>query len=143
MVEIERYRAEHLAGIIRLCEAEGWPSLPEDHARAQRVLTAPGVTTVVALDGEAVVGFAQMLGDGEVQAFLASMAVDHAYRRQGVARRLVTEGLRLAAGDRVDLLSEDEAMPFYESFPHFRKPGFRLYPFHEERADSSAADPGD
>ncbi|MCK9487154.1 MAG: GNAT family N-acetyltransferase [Dehalococcoidia bacterium] len=141
MVEIERYRAEHLAGILRLCKAEGWPSFPDDPVRAQRVLTAPGVTTVVALDGEAVVGFAQMFSDGELQAFLANMAVDSARRRQGVARLLVTEGLRLAGGERVDLLSEDDAVGFYESFPHFRKPGIRLYPFHEDSVEDSTDTP--
>jgi hypothetical protein len=34
-------------------------------------LTAPGVTSVVSVDGERVVGFADMLSDGEIQAFLA------------------------------------------------------------------------
>ncbi|MCY1140223.1 hypothetical protein OWR29_19665 [Actinoplanes sp. Pm04-4] len=56
------------------------------------------------------------------------MAATH--RRTGVARNLVTEALRQAGGERVDLLSEDAAAPFYRSFPHFEKPGFRLYPFH-------------
>ena len=41
------------------------------------------------------------------------------------------EALRLSGAERVDLLSEDGAVDFYESFPHFRKPGFRLYPFHQ------------
>lgn len=44
---------------------------------------------------------------------------------------MVVEALRLAGAERVDLLSEDEPVAFYESFPHFRMPGFRLYPFHE------------
>jgi ribosomal protein S18 acetylase RimI-like enzyme len=92
---------------------------------------APGVTTVVAVDQEAVVGFAEVFSDGEIQAFLANVAVDEAHRGKGVGRALVVEALRLAGAERVDLLSEDEAVAFYESFPHFRMPGFRLYPFHE------------
>lgn len=43
--------------------------------------------------------------------------------------------LRRAGGDRIDLLSEDDAAGFYESFPHRRKPGFRLYPFYEEEGN--------
>lgn len=128
MTVIERFRAEHLDGVVRLCEAEGWPSFPADPARALRVLAAPGVTTVVAVDGVRVVGFAQILSDGELQAFLASFAVAKEARGRGIARHLLVEGFQLSGGERIDLLSEDDATAFYESFPHRRKPGFRLYP---------------
>ena len=96
-----------------------------------RILTAPGVTTVVAVNEGEVVGFAQLLSDGELQAFLASIAVDARFRGRGVGRALVEEALRLGGGTRIDLLSEDASVGFYERFPHFRKPGYRLYPFHE------------
>ena len=48
---------------------------------------APGVTTVVAVDQEAVVGFAEVFSDGEIQAFLANVAVDEAHRGKGSAVR--------------------------------------------------------
>jgi predicted N-acetyltransferase YhbS len=129
--EIRRFSRDHLDGVLRLCEAEGWPSFPEDPERAVRVLTAPGVTTVVAVEGGDVVGFAQLFSDGEIQAFLGNLAVDAAVRGKGLGRSLVLEALRLAGGQRVDLLSEDGAVEFYERFPHLRKPGYRLYPFHD------------
>ena len=75
-MEILRLLPEHLDGVLALCVAENWPSLPEDPARAMRILTAPGVTTVVAVNEGEVVGFAQLLSDGELQSFLASIAVD-------------------------------------------------------------------
>jgi hypothetical protein len=75
VVEIRRFTREHLEVVLSLCEAEGWPSFPEDPERTMRVLTAPGVTTVVAIRNDHVVGFAQMLSDGEIQAFLANLAV--------------------------------------------------------------------
>jgi len=128
VVEIRRFRPDDLDGVIRLCLAEGWPSFPGDPARALRVLTAAGVTTMVALDGGTVIGFAELFSDGELQAYLANLAVDAAVRGNGVGRRLVAEALRVAGGVRVDLLSEDNSMGFYRSFPHFAKPGFRLYP---------------
>lgn len=131
MVKIRAFRPEDLAGVLRLCEAEQWPSFPADPDRALRILTAPGVTTVVAVDGVDVVGFAELFSDGELQAFLANLAVDHRSRRTGLGRRLVVAALRLAGGERVDLLSEDPATDFYRAFPHFEKPGFRLYPFHQ------------
>jgi ribosomal protein S18 acetylase RimI-like enzyme len=130
MPEVVAFAIEHLDGVLDLCRAENWPSLPEDPERAVRILTAPGVTTVVALDGGTVVGFAELFSDGEVQAFLTSIAVAATERGRGIGKALVEQALRLAGGDRIDLLSEDAAVPFYESFPHFRKPGFRLYPFY-------------
>ena len=132
MPDVRPFATDHLEGILRLCVQEGWPSWPEDPVRAVRVLTAPGVTPVVAVDGDDVVGFAQLFSDGEIQAFLGSIAVDRAARQGGIGRALVEEALRLAGGGRIDLLSEDDAQGFYESFPHVRKPGFRLYPFYVE-----------
>jgi ribosomal protein S18 acetylase RimI-like enzyme len=129
-VDIVPFVEEHLDGLIRLCVAEGWPSFPEDPERAIRLLTAPGVTTVIAMDNGQVVGFAELFSDGELQAFLANLAVDERFRGRGTGRALVMEALRLAGGERIDLLSEGTAVGFYGSFPHFQKPGFRLYPFH-------------
>lgn len=82
MVSIERYRLAHLEGVLELCRAEGWPTLASDPDRAQRALTAPGVVTVVALDGgDEVVGFAQALTDGCTRAYLTTMAVAADRRR--------------------------------------------------------------
>lgn len=132
MTEIRRFERDDLAGVLRLCEAEGWPSFPADRERALRILTAPGVTTTVAVDGGAVVGFAELFSDGELQAFLANLVVDAGRRGSGIGRSLVTEALRLAGGVRIDLLSEDEAAGFYRSFSHREKPGFRIYPVPED-----------
>lgn len=98
---------------------------------AVRVLTAPGVTTVVAVESGEVIGFAQLFSDGELQAYLATMAVKQTRRGKGIGRSLVAEALRLAGGERIDLLSEEDAAGFYQSFPHFKKPGFRIYPFYD------------
>jgi ribosomal protein S18 acetylase RimI-like enzyme len=124
---IRPYAQADLPGILRLCEIEHWPSLLEDHARAHRVLTAPGVTTVVADEAGEVAGFAQMLSDGEIQAHLSMVAVDPAHRRKGLATDLIRAALAAAGGERVDLLT-DGAEDFYAALPHFRMSGFRLYP---------------
>ncbi|WP_082469172.1 GNAT family N-acetyltransferase [Sciscionella sediminilitoris] len=130
MVECVRFAPEHLEGVLRLCIAEEWPSFPADPERALRILTAPGVTTVVAVEDGNVLGFAELFSDGELQAYLATMAVDAARRGAGIGRALVRAALGLAGAERVDLLSEDHAVDFYRTFPMFEKPGFRLYPFH-------------
>lgn len=126
-MEFRRYRPSDLAGVLRLCELEGWPSLPADPARAERALTAAGVTTVVAVEEEGLAGFAQMLSDGEIQAHLSLIAVDPAHRRKGVGRRMLALALDLAGGFRIDLLT-DSAEDFYTSLRHHRMSGFRIYP---------------
>ena len=125
--EIRLFRPEDLDGIVALCAAEGWPSFPTDPARALRALTAPGVTSVVAADGASVAGFAQLQSDGEIQAHLSLIAVDPAYRRQGLARGMLKLALATAGGERIDLITDD-AEAFYAALPHRRKPGFRIWP---------------
>ncbi len=124
-----RFVPADLDAVIALCAAEDWPSFPEDPARAMRALTAAGVTTVVAEAGEPgrLAGFAQLLSDGEIQAHLSLIAVDPAFRRQGVARRLLDLGLELAGGFRIDLVT-DSAPEFYQALRHRRLDGFRIYP---------------
>jgi ribosomal protein S18 acetylase RimI-like enzyme len=126
-MDIRRYGSEDLPGVLRLCEIEHWPSLPEDPARAHRALTAPGVVTMVAVEDGALAGFAQLQSDGEIQAHLSLIAVDPAHRRRGVARALIAAALREAGGLRIDLVT-DSADGFYAALPHFRMAGFRIYP---------------
>ena len=116
-----------LDSVVALCAAEGWPSFPEDPARALRALTAPGVTTIVAVEDQAVAGFAQLVSDGEIQAHLSLIAVAPAHRRKGLALAMLREGLRLAGGIRIDLIT-DSAPEFYAALPHHRLEGFRIYP---------------
>ena len=125
---ITQYEEAHLSGILALCEAEAWPSLRADASRAHAVLTAPGVTTVVALDGEQVVGFAYLQSDGHIQAHLSQMAVHREYRRKGIGRALLEYAAPLTGAQRVDLVT-DTAEDFYASFEHRTFSGFRIYPF--------------
>jgi len=118
----------HLPGVLRLCEAEGWPSLPDDPARAARALTGPGVITVVAIDDGDVVGFARMLTDGESQAYLCEMAVATAARGHGIGRKLIEHAFARSGAQRVDLLALEESDDFYRAFRHRTMPGYRIYP---------------
>ena len=127
MAEVRRFRPGDLEEVIALCAAEGWPSFPEDRARALRALTAPGVTTVVADEAGRVVGFAQLLSDGEIQAHLSLIAVHPDARRQGLARAMLRLALARAGGTRIDLIT-DTAPDFYAALPHRRLDGFRIWP---------------
>ncbi len=127
MVEIVPFRPEHLDEVLGLCSAEGWRSLPDDPARALRTLTAPGVTTLVAVAPDGVVGLAQVLGDGELRSYLALLLVKQSRRREGHGTALVRAALEADRGGRLDLLSEAGSTAFYERFAHRRLPGYRLY----------------
>jgi hypothetical protein len=128
LYRIWRFEAQHLEGVLRLRTEEGPPSHPADPERAPRALTAPGVSTAVAAVEHGVLGFAQLPVEGDIQAFLALLAVDSGRRREGIGRAQATEGLRLAA-ERIDLLSAADSTGFYETFPHRRRSGFGVYPF--------------
>ena len=125
-VDVRPFEQRDLEGVLALCRAEGWPSLPADPARAVRILTNPGVTTFVADERGVVVGFAYVVSDGGIQAYLASMAVAARHRRRGVGRRLVEAAFAGCGAQWLDLLSDADA--FYEAFPHKRWSGFRIYP---------------
>jgi ribosomal protein S18 acetylase RimI-like enzyme len=132
-VEYRTYEHGYLSGILALCEAEGWPSLPADPARAHGILTNPGVTTWVADDSGTIVGFVTLLSDGALQAYMANLVVAIDRRRQGIGGRLVEEAFARCGAERIDLLSlADE---FYERLPHRRMSGFRLYPPFLKRGD--------
>lgn len=122
------FTEQHLPGLLELCEAEGWPSFPSDPARAVRALTAPGVISVVALDRGAVLGFAQLLTDGEIQAYLCEVAVATTHRGRGIGKALVELAFARSGAQRVDLLSLVGSEAFYRSFDHRALPGYRIYP---------------
>jgi predicted N-acetyltransferase YhbS len=121
IVMLER---EHLPGVIELFAGECW-SYASDEQRAWRALTAPGTLSLVALSSDqTVVGAAQVLSDGEVQAFLAVLVVAAEHRREGVARRLIAEARARTRCLRLDVISC--ADPFYEQLGFRRVSGFRL-----------------
>jgi predicted N-acetyltransferase YhbS len=121
VVSLER---EHLPDVIELFSGERW-SYADDEQRTWRALTAPGVLSLVALSSErTVIGIAQVLSDGEAQAFLALLVVAREYRREGVARHLVEEARARTRGLRLDVISC--ADPFYEQLGFRQVSGFRL-----------------
>lgn len=83
---------------------------------------------MVALDESRVIGVAELLTDGAVIAYLGLLLVAAEARGQGVGRALVSELFRRSGLERMDLLSEDDSLGFYEStFEHKRKQGIRIY----------------
>ena len=112
--------------IARLSTTVQWPSLTDPEV-VRRVCTAPGAAAYVAVEGDTLVGWAQALGDGVLQAHLSFVAVHPAHRRRGIARLLVVATFQATRTKRMDLIT-DSADGFYESFAHKRMSGFRIYP---------------
>lgn len=120
----------HLSGVVEICRSLEWDNFRHDPDLTHRSLTAPGVTTIIAVarDPGEVVGFAQVFGDGVFQAHLGLLAVDEKWRRRGIGRRLVEEAFARLGADRMDLTSSDEGLSFYRSLKHREQVGFRIYP---------------
>ena len=135
-MEIVDYEPRHLDQVLALCKAEGWTSFAGSRDRAARAMGNPGVTALVAVEGERpdaesherVLGFAQAVGDGAFGGYLCMLLVADDSRGRGIGRALVERTLVESGVLRLDLLSSEGAASLYERFPHNRFPGFRLYP---------------
>jgi GNAT superfamily N-acetyltransferase len=125
-VEVEGFERRHLPGALELFASEGWETYTEDPERTYRVLSAPGATTMVAVDDGAVAGLVQLQSDGEIQAHLSALLVGESWRGRGLSRRLLRETLERAGGMRMDIVSTAES--FYRHLGADERPGFRLRP---------------
>ena len=123
-VSIEPFAQAHLDGLIALVAAEGWTEYTEDAERTHRALSAPGVTTLVALADGRVVGAIQVQSDGVIQAHLSMLLIDPEWRGRGLGSRLLREGLERAGGLRLDIRTRTEG--YYERLGASRSLGFRL-----------------
>jgi ribosomal protein S18 acetylase RimI-like enzyme len=74
---------------------QGWTDRVSDVDRFRTMLDGTALT-VLALDGDEIVGFARALCDGATNGYISMVAVAPDRRRQGIGRELVT---RLMSGD--------------------------------------------
>ena len=65
--------------------------------------------------------------DGAIDVYLSTLVVAENHRRKGVAADLIAALFRETGVDRIDLLAEPGSEAFYESIPHRKFAGFRLY----------------
>jgi predicted N-acetyltransferase YhbS len=126
-VAIERFMPGHAEAVSALCIAEGWERW-DDPQRVARALTAPGVTTLVAIKDNLVVGAIQVLADGDINWIIGTLVVAASERGQGIGITLVSEAFGRTKAKRLDLLTEDERPHFYERLPGRPMVGFRLFP---------------
>ncbi len=123
-ISIEPFAQAHLDGLIALVAAEGWTEYTEDAERTHRALSAPGVTTLVALADGRVVGAIQLQSDGVIQAHVSMLLIDPKCRGHRLGSRLLREGLERAGGLWLDVRTRTEN--YYERLGASRSLGFRL-----------------
>jgi ribosomal protein S18 acetylase RimI-like enzyme len=119
--------AADVEAVAALGEREGWDSWA-DRDRTRRALGTPAASTLVAREDDRVVGAAHAISDGAISTYLGMLLVDASHRGRGIGTALVAELFRREGFRRMDLLTVDETVGFYERLSHHRFRGFRLYP---------------
>jgi ribosomal protein S18 acetylase RimI-like enzyme len=108
---IDGVEAAHLTGGF----FEGWPDPPSAETHLRILQGSRHVALAVDENAGDVVGFATMVGDGVLSAYIPFLEVLPPHRGQGVGRRLV-EMLLDAGRDcyMIDAVCDDDVVPFYE-----------------------------
>jgi hypothetical protein len=116
----------HLSGVVEMCRPLQRANFRYDPDLTRRSLTAPGVTTIIAVarDPGGVVGFAQVFGDGT---YRRTWACSRLTRSGAVGvGRLVEEALARVGAVRMGLVASDESLYFYGSLRYRGQAGFRI-----------------
>jgi N-acetylglutamate synthase-like GNAT family acetyltransferase len=80
--------ADDYPKVRQLLIEAGWPKRVQDTDRFERILRGAS-RTIVAIEGERVVGFARALFDGASNGYISTVAVASDKQRQGIGRGLV------------------------------------------------------
>src|SRR5215470_14963751 len=126
-IHFEPFEPQHVESAAGLAIVLGWPSYADPQA-TRAAFSAPGSITWVAVCNQRVIGLAHIMTNGVVHAHLSLVGVLPAYRRGGVAKRLISEAFARSGAKWLDLWAEPEAEGFYRSFQHQEHVGFRIYP---------------
>lgn len=127
--EIGPFSEGHAPELAGLCQSEGWDFWDDPTAVASAML-APGVTALVAITDDRLVGAIQVLGDGQINWIIGALIVAPSHRGQGIGRQLISKSFLATGAKRLDLLTEDEAPAFYRRLRGREMVGFRLHPLN-------------
>ena len=88
---------------------------PINNIETFRAMLANANLTISAWDGDKLVGISRSLTDFSYVAYLADLAVDELYQRQGIGKRLIEETQkRLGSDCMIVLLAAPKANAYYE-----------------------------
>ena len=97
-----------------------------DNGRSAQALRASfdrSQHVAIARDGDRVVGMARLLSDGVCNAYLLDVWTQSAYRRQGIATRMVRLLMSRVPGEHIGLQTDDAAA-FYATLGFSPQPEF-------------------
>ena len=119
-VTIRAWTDADFPDIQSLSSTEGWPT-PENRPDDALAAWRQSWPTLVATNGETVIGFLRALTDGRVTTYVAELLVEPQWRGKGIGRALVETCHNLCPSMRLDLLTTGSGDRFYEAagFRHF------------------------
>lgn len=94
-IEFRQVKPNDYDALRQFLSEQGWDNRVGEVDRFRAMIEASNLT-VLALDGDEIVGFARALCDGATNGYISMVAVAPERRRQGIGRELVT---RLMSGD--------------------------------------------
>ena len=119
---LEGVRPEDLQGFF-----VGWPNPPSPERHLALLRGSEHAVIARERDSGRVVGFVNVVGDGVLSAFIPLLEVLPEYQSRGIGTELVRRALALV-DDRymVDVVCDEELVPFYERFGMQRLTGMAL-----------------
>ena len=90
---------------------------PEDYRHAAE----NSALNCFAYDGDRIVGTVRAISDGVTNAYIVDVWTQSAYRKRGIARRMMELTLERLPGQRVCLFTDDDAIGFYERLGFHRE----------------------
>lgn len=110
--------------VQRLYKQEGWMTFIKRGDDGLKALKNSSIS-LVAVDGDLIVGLIRALTDGEITTYIAEIVVDNGYRGKGLGRALLDICHILYPNTRLDLLSAEHADEFYKRENFRENVGFR------------------
>lgn len=123
-IYIRQFKEIDFSSIQVLYEKEGWMTFLKRSEDALKAWENSNIT-LVALDGDIIVGLIRALTDGEITTYIAEIIVDTSYRGMGIGKALIDICHNLYPNTRLDLLSTDGADDFYQRNRFRTNIGFR------------------
>jgi len=109
---LESVREQDLGGFF-----VGWPTRPSAASHLRLLHGSDLVVLAREAESGRVVGFVTAVGDGVLSAFIPLLEVLPEYQARSIGSELVRRLLALLEGSyMIDLLCDDDLVPFYERF---------------------------
>lgn len=115
-----QYRSDQKISVAEFADVLNRTSLgarrPVDDPNRLALMLQHGNVLITAWDGDLLIGISRALTDFSFCCYLSDLAVDEAYQRQGIGKRLIEETHRVAGPDTTLILLAAPAAKDY--YPH-------------------------